>query len=184
MATSGNINSKKPHIVHCRICHYPIDIAVEKENIDWIQPSKNQYFHKTCYDTWKAAPATDEEWILMIFDFLARDMKVSYNYHLCKAQIEKFWKENKINPKGIYFTLRYFYEVKHNAWEKGHGGLGIVPWVFDEAKNYWIAQEQKKRGFMKAVEQQSKERSVVTIHKQERKRAKYNLDDIRGENIG
>lgn len=165
----------------CRICHYPIDVKKEVENIDWIQPSRGWYYHRICYDTWKAAPATDEEWIMMIFDFLARDLKVSYNYHLCKAQIEKFWKENKINPKGIYFTLRYFYEVKHNAWEKGHGGLGIVPWVFDEAKNYWIIQEQKKRGFMKSLEQQSKERSIIKIHKQEKVREKYNLDDIGGE---
>ena len=78
----------------CRICHFPIDIQKEKEGIDWIQPSKGWYFHKECYDTWKATPSTDEDWIDMIFDFLARDMKVSYNYHMCIAQIEKFWKTN------------------------------------------------------------------------------------------
>lgn len=164
----------------CRICHYPIDKKPETEGIDWIQPSRGWYFHKTCYDTWKAAPATDEEWVSMIFDFLARDMKVKYNYHLCKAQIEKFWKDNKINPKGIYFTLKYFYEVKHNSWEKGHGGLGIVPWVFDDAKQYWIEQERKKRGFLKELETQSKERSVIKITRKEKTRDKYNLDDIGG----
>lgn len=165
----------------CRICHYPIDVKKEVEGIDWIQPSRGWYFHRICYDTWKAAPATDEEWVAMIFDFLARDMKVSYNYHLCKAQIDKFWKENKINPKGIYFALRYFYEVKHNPWEKGHGGLGIVPYVFDDAKAYWIEQERKKRGFMKLLEQQTKEKSIIKIHRQEKKSAKYSLDDIGGE---
>jgi len=164
----------------CRICHYPIDKKPETEGIDWIQPSRGWYFHKTCYDTWKAAPATDEEWVSMIFDFLARDMKVKYNYHMCKAQIEKFWKDNKINPKGIYFTLKYFYEVKHNSWEKGHGGLGIVPWVFDDAKQYWIEQERKKRGFLKELEAQSKERSVIKITRKEKTRDKYNLDDIGG----
>ena len=164
----------------CRICHYPIDNKPETEGVDWIQPSRGWYFHKTCYDTWKAAPATDEEWVSMIFDFLARDMKVNYNYHLCKAQIEKFWKDNKINPKGIYFTLKYFYEVKHNSWEKGHGGLGIVPWVFDDAKQYWIEQERKKRGFLKELEAQSKERSVIKITRKEKTRDKYNLDDIGG----
>ena len=34
---------------------------------------------------------------------------------------------------------------------------------------------------MKSLEQQSKERSIVKIHKQEKKTAKYNLDDIGGE---
>lgn len=162
----------------CRICHYPIDVKKEKEDIDWIMPSTNYYYHRVCYDTWKAAPATDDEWIEMIFDFIARDMKFSYNYHTCKAQINKFWKENKINPKGIYFTLKYFYEVKKNPWEKGHGGIGIVPWVFNDAKAYWIEQERKKRGFIAALEQQAKERTVIKITRTEKKKEKYNLDDI------
>ena len=164
----------------CRICHMPIDKVRQKENVDWIMPSRNYYFHKVCYETWKAQPATEDDWVKMIYDFLARDIKVSYDYHKCKAQIEKFWKENKINPKGIYFTLKYFYEIKGNSWEKGHGGLGIVPYVFADAKAYWIEQERKKRGFMAAVEQQARERSIVKITRKEKSRDKYNLDDIGG----
>jgi hypothetical protein len=34
---------------------------------------------------------------------------------------------------------------------------------------------------MKSLEQQSKERSIVKIHRQEKVREKYNLDDIGGE---
>lgn len=165
----------------CRICHMPIDKVKQIENIDWIMPSKGWYYHKECYETWKANPASDDDWVKMIFDFLARDLKVSYDYFLCSAQIEKFWKENKINPKGIYFTLKYFYEIKHNSWEKGHGGLGIVPYVFNESKNYWIEQERKKYGFMKQLEEQAKERSIIKLTRSERKRDKYNLNDIGGE---
>lgn len=165
----------------CRICHYPIDVKKEKEGVDWIMPSRGWYFHKECYETWKAQPATDQDWIDMIFDFLARDLKVSYNYHLCKAQIDKFWKESKINPKGIYFTLKYFYEIKHNSFEKGHGGLGIVPYVFADAKNYWIEQEQKKRGFMQSLENEMKERKIIKVIRKTKSKEKYNLDDIGGE---
>ena len=148
----------------CRICHMPIDKA-----------------NKECYDTWKAAPATDDDWVSMIYDFLARDLKVSYDWHMCQQQIENFWKKKKINPKGIYFTLKYFYQIKGNSWEKGHGGIGIVPYVFDDAKAYWIAQEQKKQGFIKQVESEAKERTIIKITRSERKRDKYNLDEIGGE---
>lgn len=161
----------------CRICHMPID----KEKTDWIMPSKGWYYHKECYETWKASPATDDDWIKMIFDFLARDLKVSYDYFLCSAQIKKFWKENKINPKGIYFTLKYFYEIRNNAFEKGHGGLGIVPYVFAESKNYWIEQEKKKRGFLKQIESQAKERTIIKLTRKEKQKEKYSLNDIGGE---
>lgn len=168
-----------PKPPQCRICHYPID-KTKEEGVVWIQPSKGWYFHKECYDTWKAEPATDDDWVKMIFDFLARDLKVSYNYHLCMQQIENFWKKQRINPKGIYFSLKYFYEVKKHPWEKGHGGIGIVPYVFDEAKTYWIEQERKKCGFMKELESQAKERAIIKITRTERRREKYNLDEIGG----
>ena len=164
----------------CRICHMPID-KKKGEGTEWIMPSQNWYYHKECYDTWRAAPATDEEWVDMIFDFLARDMKVSYNYFLCKQQIENFWKKQKINPKGIYFSLKYFYEIKGNSWEKGHGGIGIVPYVFDDAKAYWAERERKKHGFMKQIEQEAKERTVIKITRTPRRREKYDLDSIGGE---
>ena len=167
-----------PRLNECRMCHMPID-KTKGENVDWIQPSKGWYYHKECYLTWKAAPATDEDWILMIYDFLARDLKVKYDYFLCDAQIKKFWKDNKINPKGIFFSLKYFYEVKHNPWV-GHGGLGIVPYVFTEAKNYWIEQERKKHGFMKALEEEEKEKVVIKLTRKRESKEKYNLDDIGG----
>lgn len=165
----------------CRICHVPINKDKEVEGIDWVMPSKNYYYHKSCYDTWKAQPMTEKDWVALIYDFLSRDLKVSYNYHLCEAQIKKFWKENKINPKGIYFTLKYFYQIKGNSWDKGHGGLGIIPYVFDDAKKYWIEQERKKRGFTKSIEQQAKEKMIVRISRSNKKREKYNLDSIGGE---
>ena len=163
----------------CRECHMPID-KTKGEGTVWIQPSKGWYYHKECYETWKAAPATDDDWVKMIYDFLARDLKVKYEYHKCQTQIENFWKKKKINPKGIYFTLKYFYEIKGNSWDKGYGGIGIVPYVFDEAKAYWIAQERKKRGFMKELEEQAKERSIVKITRSERRREKYDLSEIGG----
>ena len=97
----------------CRECHVEID----KEKDDWIMPSKNYYYHRTCYETWKARmPETDDDWVPRIYDFLARDLKVSYNYFMCEQQRKKFGKDYKINNKGIYFTLKYFYEIKGKVY--------------------------------------------------------------------
>ena len=92
-------------MAHCRICKEEID----KEKDDWIMPVKNWYYHRTCYETWKqSTPATDEEYRAFIFDFIARDLKVSYDYHMCKAQIDKFVRENKMTVKGIFFCVEVF----------------------------------------------------------------------------
>lgn len=95
----------------CRVCHYPID-KTKEEGVDWIQPSKGWYFHKDCYETLKAAPATDDDWVEMIYDFLARDLKVKYEYHMCQAQIENFWKKKRLIPKVSTLLSNIFMRLK------------------------------------------------------------------------
>ena len=102
-----------------------------------------------------------------------------------KQKREKYLRENKFTNKGIYFTLKYFYEVRKNSWDKGHGGIGIVPYTYKEATEYWTEQERKQRGFVNAIEQQLKERAAretKVIKRQQKKKvkAKYYLSDIGG----
>lgn len=56
-------------------------------------------------------------------------------------QIQKYLQEHpEYTYSGIRRTLEYFYEVKHNSIEKANGGIGIVPWVYEEAKQYYYNQ--------------------------------------------
>lgn len=171
----------------CRICHQPINPKKEQEGIDWCMPSVNYYYHVRCYQDWKVNKSlSDEEWVSMIYDFLSRDLKVPYNYFLCETQRKKFIKENKFTNKGIYFTLKYFYEIKKNAWDKGHGGIGIVAFVYKEATEYWTEQERRRRGFVEAVENQLKERAAREVIKvkrpiEKKSKIKYDLNNIGGE---
>jgi hypothetical protein len=49
---------------------------------------------------------------------------------------------------GIHRSLEYFYEVKGNSLDKANGGIGIVPFVYQDAYNYyyslWLAKEKNK----------------------------------------
>lgn len=67
----------------CRICKQEID----KELDDWVMPSRNWYYHKICYENFKKEKEvkSDEDYIDLIFDYIARDLKVSYDYHKIKA---------------------------------------------------------------------------------------------------
>jgi len=165
---------KKYKPCHCRLCGEVIDRNIEQENIDWIMPSKNWFYHKSCYESWKTNPqGTDEEWIDYIYDFISRDLKVSYDYFLIEAQRKKFNKNNMTN-KGIFFSLKYFYEVKNNDWEKGHGGIGIVPYIYNDACSYWVQRERNNKGIIAQIEQQMREaeaRPNRTIRKKKKKKS-------------
>ena len=114
------------HIVTCRICKEKFDAQEEQKGLTWIMPSKNFYYHKECYDNWKAqsdvnVKRNDEIYIEYIYDYLARDLKVEYDYYMCEAQRKNFVEKKGYTNKGIFFTLKYFYEIKKGEWEKSHG---------------------------------------------------------------
>lgn len=55
-------------------------------------------------------------------------------------QIKKFMQDYKYSYSGILRTLKYFYEVKQNDISKSNNGIGIVPWVYQEAYQYYYNQ--------------------------------------------
>ena len=61
----------------CRICKKYFDIDKIPAD-EWIQPAQKRYYHAQCYKDWKdpSKNKDDEDWGLLIYDFLARDLKV------------------------------------------------------------------------------------------------------------
>lgn len=171
------------HKVKCRICGLEFDID-KIDQSEWIQPTPRWYYHTRCYRDWKVSgDHTDEDWILLIYDFIARDLKKPYDYHVCEAQRKKYVSQNKFTNKGIYFALKYFYEVKNGDWEKSHNSIGIIPYIYKESCEYWIQLEMHKRGTMQEIERQVRERETLpiqirTVPQSKKTKAKWSLDSF------
>lgn len=167
------------YICECQICHVrDIKRSEMVEEVDYIHKG-TKYYHKKCYDNWKKAqPDNDEDYVDLIYDYIARDLKVTYDYWVCEAQRKKFLKE-KMTNKGILFALKYFYDIKHGDWEKGHGGIGIVPFVYNDARAYWSARERHSEGTIAEIERQMRaaaERHKETVQKRHITPRKFKVD--------
>ena len=175
------------HLVICRACKERFDAQLAGADIEWVMPSKGWYYHKSCYENLKKGNILkDKDWKKRIYDFIAHDLKVSYDYHLCEAQLKKFVEKDKVGTyKGIFYTLKYFYEIRNGDWTKGHGGLGIVPFIYEEATTYWRQRENNERGTLAGIEEQIKQRESqqkVLLKKpkttSQKKKSRWNLEDI------
>lgn len=158
----------------CRVCKKTID----KKNDEWVMPSRNYYFHKKCYEDWKkSTPDEDGAWIEFIYDFISRDLKVSYDYYKCEAQRKKFLKDDMTN-KGIFFALKYYYDVKRGDWKKGYEGIGIVPYIYRESCEYWAEQEYKNKGILRRIQEQMEEAAARNVRSVQKKndKVKYKVD--------
>lgn len=176
------------HVVKCRACGIKFD--TDKLNDDeWIMPKTNQYYHKDCYDKWikdkddPNADMTKDAWYAALVDYLYRDLKMPVDFAKLQSQWNNFLKPGKeMTPKGVYFSVKYFYDIEHGDMEKAQGGIGIVPSIYKRATQYWADREQREQGIIDAIIAQIKEREArptKVIHKKtEKKKPKWDLNNI------
>lgn len=155
---------KKLPLVHCRICKGAIDRQNQQEGSEWVMPVEKWYYHTTCYEDFgkkKGAiregdltiEADDDLWRAAVYDYLKKDLKMPLNYTKFLSQWKNFLKKD-MTAKGIYFTLRYFYEVAHGDPNKSENGIGIVPHVYNEGTCYWGERNQRDKGICDRIEAQ------------------------------
>lgn len=179
--------AKKP-LVHCRRCKLEIDR--DNQN-DWCMPSKGWYYHKSCYEDFvkKKGKITegdievdvdDDLWQSAVYDYLRQDLKIAVNWNKFSSQWKNFLTKN-MTAKGIYFSLRYFYEIAKGDPKKSENGIGIVSHIYNEATQYWGERNQRDKGICARIEAQIKqmqeeEARTVVIHR--KRKAKPNRQEI------
>ena len=91
-------------------------------------------------------------------------------------QIKQYREEYNYTYSGIRKALVYFFEIKGNSIEKANGGIGIVPYVYQQAYNYYLAlwQAQQKNQDKVIIDYIPKVKEI-TIPKPQRKIKKQNL---------
>ena len=121
------------HMVKCFHCGKTFDANSEP----FVKPRANRYAHAAC-DQQANANKTQEE-----RDY---EMLVDYIKHLLGNPTPRVWKQLKeykeqygYTYSGIYKTLVWWFDLKHNDVEKANGGIGIVPYVYDQASQYYYA---------------------------------------------
>ena len=182
------------HIVKCRLCKEQFDTdKIPRE--DWTLVGQRSYYHSSCYNEWVKAKqtvtsnVTDEEfWRESLVDYLYRDIKMTINFSKLDRQWKNFIKpEKKMTPKGIYFAVRYYYDILKGDATKAQGGIGIVPNIYSDSAQYWVDLESKKAGTLDAIIKQIKDREARPVQyiqknkKENKTKAKWSLDNIEGE---
>lgn len=181
------------HKVKCRFCQEQFDIEKGQEGVDWVQQPLKWYYHKQCYEL-KLQKAkginiyTKEDndfWFDELWSYLRYDLKIDLNYYLMRNQWEGFLKK-KMTAKGIYFAIYYGYEVKHLNAEKSNGGIGITPYIYQEAKDYYISKAENNEHILDTILQQineRRERKTIKLRGTDNKKhvSKFDLNDVGDE---
>ena len=165
--------------VICAYCKKPLS----KKDSNCIMIGNGKYVHKECQELEEKREKTDRE---KLEEYIKNLFQISYIEPRVKAQIKKYVEEYNYSYSGIQKTLYYHYEIKNGDKSKANGGIGIVPYVYQNAHNYfyelWLAQQQNKDIKVELYQPKVKEITIPRPQKQIKKRPLFTfLDDDKEE---
>ena len=121
------------HYVICKHC----GVRFNRDKEEAVKISANRYVHKTCYDEYIKGKDKDEQDYLELEEYIKKLFNIKTLSAKIKKQIADYRKEYNYTYSGILKTLTWWFEVKGNSIDKSNGGIGIVPYVYQDAYNYY-----------------------------------------------
>ena len=118
----------------CAICGKEFD----RNAVQAVRHGARRYSHWTCEPNGELVPMENkiDPELDKLNNYIINLLGKDYNAARVKKQIKDF-KEQGMSYSGMLKSLIYFYEVKGNSKEKANGGIGIVPFVYKDAYNYY-----------------------------------------------
>ena len=143
--------------------------AVEKIEENKVVGKNNhtRYWHPDCLRearNKKERKIAEEMGRKAIFNYLI-DLGMKPNYAFWGRQRNDFINKYGYCDSGILMALKYWFGEKKNSIEKANGGMGIVPYIYDEAQRYYKNIILKKRKLAEqAIRQQQEKNKVIKIN--------------------
>lgn len=125
------------HLVKCTVCGKQFD----RDKIQAVKSGARRYAHYSCLPEGELVPLVDpiDEDLLKLEQYVEQLLGEDYNPARVKKQIKDFKKQYDYSYSGMLKTLIWFYEIKGNSKDKANGGIGIIPFVYKDACNYYYS---------------------------------------------
>lgn len=121
------------HLVKCFYCGQTFDANTEP----FAKPRANRYAHAACHDKAESNKTQEERDYEALVEYI-KTLFGNPNPRVWK-QLKEYKDEYGYSYSGILKTLIWWYDIRHNDIEKANGGIGIVPYVYNDACDYYYA---------------------------------------------
>jgi len=122
-----------PHIVKCSICGERFD----RDKEPFVSTGNRRYAHQSCaikIEGKENAAAREE-----IFRYTKELFKEHYSKIKIESSLNKMMQAGTYSYSGILKALKYWYDVKKGDISKSNYSLGIIPYIYRQAYDYYYA---------------------------------------------
>ena len=121
------------HPVICIYCKGRFD----RDKEPCVQVSDRRWAHKTCAEKNQVQKTQKEQDYDALVQYIEKLFGTDFVNAKVAKQIKDFRETYNYTYQGMLGTLVYWYEVKQATLDKANGGIGIIPYIYDQAKEYY-----------------------------------------------
>lgn len=122
-------------LVKCQYCEDKVD-----KDEAYVYKKKN--YHEKCFQQWEQEKNDREH----LYAYITELYRIDRPTPFMMKQIKDYF-EDGYKYKGMELSLNYFYDTLGNRPQDGQG-LGIIPYVYEDAKNHYIKQQKIARALV------------------------------------
>ena len=123
------------HIVKCKYCGLQFDANIEP----YVMVSARRYAHKACAEKHAAEQTQEERDEEQFYQYTKKIFGEDYNYITTRKLAKQYIKENGYSYSGMLKSLIWFYEIQNNSVDKANGSIGIIPYIYNKARDYYYS---------------------------------------------
>lgn len=142
-------------LVKCLYCGEQFD---RNDSSNEFVKINRRYAHKKCSEEYNASLTQEQKDLNNLIEYIKELLGDDYNFMKVKKQIEDYHKKYDYTYSGMLRSLIWFYEVKNNSIDKANGGIGIIPFIYNDAYKYYY------NIFLAQQKNQNVENYQVTVH--------------------
>lgn len=163
----------KQHLVKCSVCGQTFDA----ETTPYVKTYKGRrYAHVYCVDHKEEVMTQEQKDREQLEIYLRELLQVEQLNPRTYKVLNDYFKLYNYTSKGILQALVYFYEVKGNDKAKITDTIGIVPYVYQDAFNYFLTLwEARQKNEVKAINEYRPDVEEVVIPRPQAKITKRKL---------
>lgn len=158
-------------LVKCQICEEKSEKETMVVKIIGQKTKVNKYYHATCLEN----KELHEKERQILFDYICKLYEVDVPNGYVMKQMKDYHTKYNYRYAGMKMALEYFYDIKLNPLPDFQT-IGILPYIYDEAKDYYT--EQRRIQNMEYKEVEKKVTNIRPPKKVDRKRKIINMEEI------
>lgn len=128
------------HVVKCVYCKASFD----RDKEPYVEASPRRYAHKVCAEAAMAqlspvdrARQEEEQDLKKLEHYIMTLFNETFINVKIRKQILDYRKNYGYTYSGILKSLQWWFDIKKNSLESAHDGIGIVPYIYKQAAEYY-----------------------------------------------